>query len=85
MNIKGTPRDKRDTAATLCKIIRDKRALLEQNSPQSTSLSKLLEMSEINFEENWRYRTLSKLETLFHVTNVITVLNASVVSDRVSR
>ena len=36
-------------------------------------------------EENWRYRTLSKLETLFHVTNVTTVLNASVVSDRVSR
>jgi len=58
---------------------------LEENSPQSTSLSKLLEMHEINFEENWRYRTLSKLETLFHVTNVTTVLNASVVSDRVSR
>jgi len=42
-------------------------------------------MPEIKFEENWRYRTLSKLETLFHVTNVTTVLNASVVSDRVSR
>ena len=37
------------------------------------------------FEENWRYRTLSKLETLFHVTNVTTVLNASVTADRVSR
>ena len=58
---------------------------LEQNTPRSTSLSKLLEIHEINFEENWRYRTLSKLETLFHVTNVTTVLNASVVSDRVSR
>ena len=58
---------------------------LEENSPQSTSLSNLLEMPEINFEENWRNRTLSKLETLFHVTNVTTVLNASVVSDRVSR
>jgi len=42
-------------------------------------------MPEINSEENWRYRTLSKLEILFHVTNVTTVLNASVVSDRVSR
>ena len=38
---------------------------LEENSPQATSLSNLLEMHEINFEENWRYRTLSKLETLF--------------------
>jgi len=38
---------------------------LEQNSPEPTSLSILLEMHEINFEENWRYRTLSKLETLF--------------------
>ena len=58
---------------------------LEQNSPRPTSLSKLLGIHEINFEENWRYRTLSKLETLFHVTNVTTVLNASVASDRVSR
>ena len=58
---------------------------LEQTSPQPTSLSNLLEIHEINFEENWRYRTLSKLETLFHVTNVTTVLNTSVVSDRVSR
>ena len=32
---------------------------LEQNSPQPTSLSILLEIHEINFEENWRYRTLS--------------------------
>ena len=58
---------------------------LEQTSPRPTSLSKLLGIHEINFEENWRYRTLSKLETLFHVTNVTTVLNASVASDRVSR
>jgi len=58
---------------------------LEENSPQETSLSNLLEIHEINFEENWRYRTLSKLETLFHVTNVTTVLNSSIVSDRVSR
>ena len=36
-------------------------------------------------EENWRYRTLSKLETLFHVTNVTTVLNVTVTTDRVSR
>ena len=43
---------------------------LEQNTPPPTSLSKLLEIHEINFEENWRYRILSKLETLFHVTNV---------------
>ena len=28
MNIKGTASDKRDTAATLCKIIRDKRAFI---------------------------------------------------------
>jgi len=58
---------------------------LEQNSPQPTSLSNLLEIHEINFEENWRYRTLSKLATLFHVTNVTTVLNVTVASDRVSR
>jgi len=58
---------------------------LEENSPQPTSLSNLLEIPEINFEENWRYRTLSKLETLFHVTNVTTVLNVTVASDRVSR
>ena len=32
-----------------------------------------------------RFRTLSKLETLFHVTNVTTVLNVTVASDRVSR
>jgi len=38
---------------------------LEENSPPPTSLSNLLEIHEINFEENWRYRTLSKLETLF--------------------
>jgi len=38
---------------------------LEQNSPQPTSLSILLEMHEINFEENWRYRIPSKLETLY--------------------
>ena len=38
---------------------------LKQSSPQPTSLSNLLEIHEINFEENWRYRTLSKLETLF--------------------
>jgi len=37
---------------------------LEKNSPQPTSLSILLAIHEINFEENWRYRTLSKLETL---------------------
>ena len=59
--------------------------LLEENSPQPTSLSNLLEIHEINFEENWRYRTLSKLEILFHVTNVTTVLNVTVASDRVSR
>ena len=58
---------------------------LEQNSPQPTLLSILLEIHEIYFEENWRYRTLSKLETLFHVTNVYTVLNVTVASDRVSR
>ena len=38
-------------------------------------------MHEINFEKNWRYRTLSKLETLFHVTNVTTVLNVTVATD----
>ena len=36
-------------------------------------------------QENWRYRTLSKLETLFHVTNVTTVPNVTVASDRSSR
>ena len=49
------------------------------------TLSLLLDMHEINFEKNWRYRTLSKLETLFHVTNVTTVLNVTVATDRVSR
>jgi len=48
-------------------------------------LSILLDMHEINFEKNWRYRTLSKLETLFHVTNVTTALNVTVATDRVSR
>jgi len=38
---------------------------LEENSPQRTSLSNLLEIHEINFEENWRYRTLSKLDRVY--------------------
>ena len=47
----------------------------------------LIEMHEMHLLNKWRFRTPSKLETLFSVdvTNVITVLSETSASDRVSR
>ena len=86
MSTKGAPHDGQDTVKTLRTIIWYKRACIKQTIATPFSGRPNLLKGR---QQKCRYRTSSKLENsvleINHVTNVITVLDETAASDRVSR